>query len=293
MAIERLTVNTDKGPLVLGVNMTGRRGGAIHLFSISENQGGPLIAENLMTVTKAVLSRTSNQSLADVKWTFTDHERTTAFAFTTAGGQPYKLDVADMHAFDLEKNLRGGKFSLETYATKYKGLPPDYTAAPVMALRYPEVPRTVYCVPCDAAKDGTFYCEPAFMNTDHMRDDYEYIVADTKKLLAGLQIRDPDMLIHASRQFNGSAALDWAGSLQRPRDMGLWSVTQHSGLTLCSGQAAVIEAVRQLNLPFMPIAVEKAHGQDKINALVADIGYAPVYAGMVGGHKRGFSGPRP
>lgn len=298
MPIELFEAKLDDGKtsISLGVRILRERGGkpTAHMFSIAENQGGTLIGDRLWGVTQAILDeKLFGYSHDDVKWTFTERERTTNMTFSTLNDAPYMLHVEDTHALDLERTLRDGKFTLETYATKYEGLPPDYTALPVRERRYPDVPKTLYCVPCAAAKDGVFYCAPSYLNTDHMRDDYEFIVADTAKLLAALQKDDSRMIDHASQKFNGSAAQSWIPkSLDSARDMGLWSMTSGRGLTMASGQAALIEAARQLDLPFYPLAIERAHGAQKIRDVIAAVGYSPAYP-AAGTDPRGYAKPRP
>jgi hypothetical protein len=140
-----------------------------------------------------------------------------------------------------------------------------------------EVPPLVLAIPTlhPAATDGVFYCQPTYLNAPHMRGDYEFILADTKKLVAQLRRDDPKMLEHAEHKFSGETAEQWLGvnSRRSAPEMGTWSWSSGRGLSMGSGQAGLIKLVQEIDLPCFPVTVEKATGTRAIQHLAAAIGY--------------------
>ncbi len=134
-----------------------------------------------------------------------------------------------------------------------------------------------FSIPCrhPDAKDGVFHCVPSFFNAEHMRDSFEFILVDTKKIISQLRKDDPQLLKHAESKMSGSTAAQWLQetSSEYPRDMGHWTYDTKRGLSMSSGQAALIKVAQDLDLPCFPIAIEKSTGSQAINELRAKVGY--------------------
>ena len=138
------------------------------------------------------------------------------------------------------------------------------------------IPKTVLAIPCKhpAAKDGVFYCEPSYINVAHMQNDFEYVLLDTKKVIAHLRERNPELLQHAEYKFRGETAESWLESMspQHPLDMGQWGY-EFGVLSMQAGQASMLKLVQELNLPCFPIAISKGYGEDVRTDLRVFLGY--------------------
>lgn len=274
-------------PGILGLNINKSSGLThINLFALSENKGAA-VSDHLWHVARQIVDNVLMcENIENVRWTFTSGFKTTALKFSTLHGNPFKLDISDDWPLRLERHGSSwieNRWSLDRYAAGYDGQPPSYVAEGRVRKRTPDPePRSVFSIPCNnpAAKDGVFYCQPSFYDSATLRDNYEYIMVDTKKLIAQLKSDNPEMLDHAERKFRGGTAEQWleTTAIENPRDMGMWRYSPQLGLTmsLSSGDAALIKVVQELDLPYFPIAVEKATGQKNIQDLIGKIGYDPA-----------------
>lgn len=272
MDIERFDFFPTHSPEVattVGINIQKKFGlTTVNLFALKENKGAP-IATNIWGIANAISKEVLlGERIDDLNWTLTSRSGTSALKFSTINGQPYKLDISDKTVFSHEE-YDFNRLPLETYIAESK-----------KSRRF-EIdgrPETIFCVPCahPEAKDGVFYCRPAFYEADHMRDDYEFILADTRKIVELLKKDAPDMLEHSARNLKGgSSAEEWLRSteIDYPRDMGHWTYSREFGLNFSSGQAALIKVADNLNLPYFPIAIAKASGGRNIEELKEKVAY--------------------
>lgn len=300
MEIDYFSFNTIQGQeITMGLNIQRQFGMTyVNMFSLKENQG-PRLSHNLWTAAKAVISEVlQGQNIEGINWVHVVGDRVNHVRFSTLAGQAYKIDLSDTHAlqqescaFDYAGNPKQNAFvwSLEKFRETYTGAIPT-KGEKILSLRYPESPMTVFQIPCNhpSAKDGIFNCNPSYIDAEHMTDDFEFLLADTKKVLNQLAQDDPDMLAHADRKYAGTDVDRWLknNSIDHPADMGHWVMSDHRGFTLSSGNAGLIRLVENLNLPYFPIASTKGDGSDKIRKL---IGYAHTQQVQM---RPAFSGPK-
>lgn len=280
MEIERFEYHSEgaETATVMGLNIQ-RKYGITHanLFALDENKGEP-ISKNLWKIASEIAKNVlMNERIDSVNWTLTSGRQTTNLHFSSFDGKPFKLDISNNHALNMEE-YGHSNCSLARYITDFEGQPPTYVAEGRTRERTRDpLPKTVFCVPCDNPKatDGVFHCQPAYYDADHMRDNYEFILVDTKKVIKALEQDDPGMLNHAARKMSGDTAEEWleSTSMEHPRDMGMWGYRDQK-LGFYSGQAALIKVAEDLDLPYFPIAVEKAIGEELINSLRARVGYS-------------------
>ena len=137
---------------------------------------------------------------------------------------------------------------------------------------------TVFCIPTQhaAAKDGYVYIEPLYSNTAHMKDDFEYILADASKFRAKIERDNPDFWAHVERKFSGTTTEGWLrdNSEQSPLNLGNWGYSLECGLRMSSGEAALLKVVEELGLPYVPLTLNKLIGHEMLDKLREEIGYA-------------------
>ena len=292
--IKRLDLFLDgdvEKPSTVGLNVQ-KQGGTtyVNLFSLSENEGQPL-SKNIWSIAKHILDRMLlMEKIDDVQWTLTVGFRTTGLKFSTVNCRPYKLDFSDEWAIVREQQAfkYGSKdrlWSLDKYAENYSGVTPiKHTETHVIEQSLGKEPRTVFTIPCKHpnAEDGLFYCEPPYLNTPHMTDDFDYILVDTRKALERLALDDPDMLEHAKQKFHGDTPADWLEhmSLTGPITLGHWILKPKlGGLKMIAGQASTIELIQKLDLPYFPVTIDKKDGARELREQLGytDIEHRPAF----------------
>ena len=300
MEIDYFNFSTLQGQeITMGLNIQHQFGMTyVNMFSLKENQG-PRLSHNLWTAAKAITTEVlPGQNIENIQWSFVMSGRVCRIQFSTLNGEPYKIDLSDKHALEQESacyKFGGYKpktsnhaYNLEKYSEIYTGAIPA-KGEKVLTLRYPEIPLTVFQVPCyfRAAKDAVFHCQPSYMGSDYRKDDWEFILADTAKVIEQLRKDDPSMLEHADRKAQG---MDFNKRIEKRAidssyDMGHWTHSDVRGFTLSSGDASLIRLVQDVQIPYFPITSTKGDGADKIRELV---GYAPAQRAQM---HPAFSGP--
>ena len=163
-----------------------------------------------------------------------------------------------------------------------------------------------YAIPCShpAAHHGVFYCAAGDFATG-LWGNHGVVLADTHKFYQRLEQDSPSMIAHAKFKFRGYTAEDWLEdnneknapgmgvyafhhNLGRDRDERLREKFENnatvtfinknmerlpaSGFNLMCGESALIELVRELKLPFIPVAIS-LENQEQFMALKNLIGY--------------------
>jgi hypothetical protein len=107
-----------------------------------------------------------------------------------------------------------------------------------------------------------------------MTDDFDFVLLDTKKVIANLRERNPELLEHAECKFRGESAESWLKAASRisPLDMGQWGY-KYGVISMQAGEASMIKLVQELNLPCFPIAISKGYGELVLKDLRVFLGY--------------------
>jgi hypothetical protein len=130
-----------------------------------------------------------------------------------------------------------------------------------MKLEY-NLKKSVFAIPCNhpSAKDNAFHCVTSFHDAPRMWGQFGVVLLDTRKVLTELRGNSPDLLEYARQNFSGTTPESWLSGIskQKPRDMGFWLYLDGTrGLFMYSGEAAVIELIEKIDLPYFPAAVER------------------------------------
>lgn len=276
MDIQRydITISGEENPISIGLNLQ-KKFGLTHanIFALSDNEG-PKVSDHLYRIAKQIVEEIlRGENIDDINWTFTAGTQTSRVGFSSIRGVPYKLDISNRWAVEFEDaayahNGQGYMlWDIEKYSERYRGATPaDVGEGRERRRELTPEPRTIFQVPCNHpdAKSGFFHCEPPYINTPHMRDDYDYVLVDTKKVLARLAQDDPDMLKHAAYKYEGSTASKYLrrNSIDNPTDMGQWSFDESfRGLTFCAGNAGIIKLAAELDLPYFVVTVSKSESE--------------------------------
>lgn len=277
--------DTAQPPVTLGLNIKRKYGLTwVNLFALDENKGPP-VSRNLWQAARQIADQVlGGEDIGNINWTLTAGYATSDIKFTTAGGKPAKIDISNHRTLQTEQLAQRSSWpeavwSLSRYADEYEGAPPAHVKNGRVRVRTPEPePKSAFAIPCahPAAKDGVFYCQPSFYDSDHIRDKYEYLMVDTRKLLAKIGRDDPHMIQHADYKFRGETAEQWleANSIEYPADMGFYTYGEDTGLTMCSGNAGMLKLAQEMDIPCFPIALEKGMGQERLRQLASEIGYS-------------------
>lgn len=297
MDVQEFGFDTPDGEYcVFGLNVTIKNGRpVINMFDIEENKDGPKVGDHIWSISQYILDRffVNQFKRNQVDWTFTSGNRNTDITFDEINNEPIKLRLTDSTAFDWEQSCPLSAAACSEEYFEYNGKPLHKSDTELkLEMRYQATPRDMLVVPCPKAKDGVFHCKPPCFN-GNTHDDFEYIMVDTKKLIERIKQDDPEMLEHAYFKFKGETAEDWLenNSSKYPYNTGSFVVGDHIrkknglspglGITLNSGNAGMLILAQELELPFIPIQIEK-HGPNgpndpeqmkKIRHIQADIGY--------------------
>ena len=272
--------DVSKNPTVFGLNIHRQYGQTfVNLFDLDENEG-ELVSDNFLDIFRDILKKILlGENIENVNWSFSSGCQTSVLKFSTLNGQPFKLDVSNRHAAEMERaNLSrfGLGWSIDRYMSEYEEQPPNYIMKDMERIQDPS-PQSVFMIPCKnpAAKDGFFYCQPSYYGSDVMPDNKHVILADTKKLIRQLKQDNPSMWEHAEVRFRREKPEEWleCTSMDKPRDMGAWTYNDVCGFDMTSGTAALIKLVQVLELPYVPITVGVSSPQ-KLQELHNKIGYS-------------------
>ncbi|PZO86608.1 MAG: hypothetical protein DI626_06085 [Micavibrio aeruginosavorus] len=154
----------------------------IHLFEIEENAGG-LVSENILTAAKAARDYFfPNHGLSDINWQFVKGPWITPVTFNEKNGLCTKITFQNGSVHDgirFNRMLRG---SVENYETMIGNKSVIETFAQGDKL-YEGGSREFYPVLTPDAPGGNLYYKATF-DSDHMRNDFEIIIADSTKVRA-------------------------------------------------------------------------------------------------------------
>lgn len=274
-------------PTVLGLNINRRHGTTfINLLSLDENEGQSFSKNIWSIVRKIAEDILMGEKIDNVNWTFSSGRSATALKFSTFDGQPFKIDISNEVVFWADEHERGT--SIEFYQKNVIGNKvmgnhnlPSFLPEGVTGEGYTRTSasKTVFCIPCNhpEAKDGVFHCKPSFFGAQHMKDDYDFVMVNTKKFIEELKKGDYGWIVEEARaemekdSAKGHGTDSWLKhtSIEHPRDMGFWVYREDGGLSLEAGRFELIQIVQDLNLPYFPVAVRKSEGA----ALREKVGY--------------------
>jgi len=284
MDIQHMDFDTANGEhCIFGMNISEENGQThINLFDLEENKAGPKVSKNIWKLSQHILESIflGKKKRNNVAWSFTTGPFTTDIKFQETEGQPQKMILSDKKAFEWESL---GAFSMNEYSSKYHEVhgKPRHEAKmeKIRVLEMNEQPQDFFAVPCKTAPEGVFYCKPEF-HQGNLHDNYEYLMVDTKKLIAHLEQHDPKMLEHAKYKFGNDTPESWVenNSFEGPLETGDFAMINSQGrkaITMSSGNAGMLVLAQKLDLPFIPIQISKAYGMENIAGIKQEIGYNP------------------
>lgn len=258
----------------------------INLFRLKENDGDE-ISRHLWGIRDYLSSDIYPGMQKDkIDWTLTSGYVTSDLVFEEIYGHPAQLKMSNSRAiyflpFDL------GKYQKEYM--EINGKPFRKEDLLVQKHELQQEPLAVFAVPCAKAEDGVFYCKPEFYDGD-LRKNYHCFIASTPHLLKRIERDEPRMINHAQFKFRGETGEEWleCNSVQNAYETGSFVVksadsdayiSEETELSFSSGNAGLLMLMQDLELPFVPVGVEKGGWEEGyirkhyVQSLRDDIGY--------------------